>query len=122
MIALPLSAALAITLTAAGCSQANTASSSPSTKGTETKSTDASTPKAATSSGEPVTIDFWFPWGGDYQKDFKASVVDVFEKQHPNIKVKMTFVETTGQTQASDKLLTAIAVEIHQTSHCSIDS
>lgn len=109
LIALPLSAALAITLTAAGCSSTNTASSSPSTKGTETKSTDASTPKAATSSGEPVTIDFWFPWGGDYQKDFKATVVDVFEKQHPNIKVKMTFVETTGQTQASDKLLTAIA-------------
>jgi multiple sugar transport system substrate-binding protein len=109
LIALPLSAALAITLTAAGCSSTNTASSSPNTKATEVKSTDASTPKAATSSGEPVTIDFWFPWGGDYQKDFKTNVVDVFEKQHPNIKVKMTFVETTGQTQASDKLLTAIA-------------
>lgn len=109
LIALPLSALLAITLTAAGCSQANTASSSPDTKGNEAKSTDASTPKAATSSSGPVTIDFWFPWGGDYQKDFKTNVVDVFEKQHPNIKVKMTFVETTGQTQASDKLLTAIA-------------
>jgi ABC-type glycerol-3-phosphate transport system substrate-binding protein len=61
------------------------------------------------SGGETVTIDFWFPWGGDYQKDFKANVVDPFEKQHPNIKVKMTFVETTGSTQASDKLLTAVA-------------
>jgi multiple sugar transport system substrate-binding protein len=61
------------------------------------------------SSDEKVTIDFWFPWGGDFQKDFKKQVVDVFEKENPNIKVKMTFVETTGSTQASDKLLTAIA-------------
>jgi len=60
-------------------------------------------------SSETVTIDFWFPWAGDFQKDFKKYVVDEFEKKHPNIKVKMTFVETTGQTQASDKLLTAIA-------------
>ncbi|HZG74515.1 MAG TPA: ABC transporter substrate-binding protein [Paenibacillus sp.] len=58
---------------------------------------------------EPVTIDFWFPWDGDYRRDFKKNVVDVFERQHPGIKVKMTFVENTGQTQASDKLLTAIA-------------
>jgi ABC-type glycerol-3-phosphate transport system substrate-binding protein len=56
-----------------------------------------------------VTIDFWFPWSGDFQKDFKQYVLDEFEKKYPNIKVKMTFVETTGQTQASDKLLTAIA-------------
>jgi len=56
-----------------------------------------------------VTIDFWFPWGGDFQKEFKENVVDVFEQKHPNIKVKMTFVENSGETQASDKLLTAIA-------------
>ncbi|WP_199613983.1 ABC transporter substrate-binding protein [Paenibacillus alkalitolerans] len=60
-------------------------------------------------SNSQVTIDFWFPWGGDFQKEFKANVIDEFEKKHPNIKVKMTFVETTGNTQASDKLLTAIA-------------
>ncbi|MDQ0063332.1 ABC transporter substrate-binding protein [Paenibacillus harenae] len=59
--------------------------------------------------GDQVTIDFWFPWGGDYQKEFKQYVVDEFEKKHPNIKVKMTFVESSGQTQSSDKLLTAIA-------------
>ncbi|SEO19006.1 ABC transporter substrate-binding protein [Paenibacillus sp. OV219] len=58
---------------------------------------------------KPVTIDFWFPWGGEYKKEFKANVVDEFEKKYPNIKVNMTFVETTGNTQASDKLLTAIA-------------
>ncbi len=58
---------------------------------------------------EVVTIDFWFPWSGEFQKDFKKYVVDVFEQEHPNIKVKMTFVENTGQSQASDKLLTAIA-------------
>ncbi|QHT61068.1 ABC transporter substrate-binding protein [Paenibacillus lycopersici] len=56
----------------------------------------------------PVTIDFWFPWGGDYRKEFKANVVDEFEKKFPAIKVNMTFVESTGNTQASDKLLTAI--------------
>ncbi|HZG55998.1 ABC transporter substrate-binding protein [Paenibacillus sp.] len=58
---------------------------------------------------DTVTIDFWFPWDGDYRRDFKKNVVDVFERTHPGIKVKLTFVENTGQTQASDKLLTAIA-------------
>lgn len=109
LVVLPLAATLAMALTAAGCSSTNTASSSKDSKGTDAKSTENSSPKASSSTVGPVTIDFWFPWGGDYQKDFKANVVDVFEKQHPNIKVKMTFVETTGQTQASDKLLTAIA-------------
>jgi multiple sugar transport system substrate-binding protein len=71
-------------------------------KSTESKS-------GTSKSNSQVTIDFWFPWGGDFQKEFKAQVVDEFEKQNPNIKVKMTFVETTGNTQASDKLLTAIA-------------
>lgn len=59
--------------------------------------------------GKATTVDFWIQWGGDFQKDYQKYVVDVFEKQNPNIKVKVTFVETTGQTQASDKLLTAIA-------------
>lgn len=58
---------------------------------------------------DPVTIDFWFPFGGEYKKDFFTNVVMPFEKQHPDIKINMTFVETTGNTQASDKLLTAIA-------------
>ncbi|MFD2611183.1 ABC transporter substrate-binding protein [Paenibacillus gansuensis] len=57
----------------------------------------------------PVTINFWFPWSGDFQKDFKKFVVEPFEASHPNIKVKMTFVENSGNTQASDKLLTAVA-------------
>jgi multiple sugar transport system substrate-binding protein len=106
LLALPLAATLAMALAVAGCGgSSNTPAPS---KGTDAKSTDSS-PKGTSSSGGPVTIDFWFPWGGDYQKDFKANVVDVFEKKFPNIKVKMTFVETTGQTQASDKLLTAIA-------------
>ncbi|SDO42234.1 ABC-type glycerol-3-phosphate transport system, substrate-binding protein [Paenibacillus sp. yr247] len=106
-VTLPLAATLAMTLTIAGCSSSmNTASSGGDSKGTDAK---AANNKASKDSGAPVTIDFWFPWGGDYQKAFKANVIDVFEKQHPDIKVKMTFVETTGQTQASDKLLTAIA-------------
>jgi len=61
------------------------------------------------SSGDPVTITFWFPWGGDFQKEFAETVVKPFEAANPDIKVKMTFVENTGNTQASDKLLTAIA-------------
>ncbi|SDO43134.1 ABC-type glycerol-3-phosphate transport system, substrate-binding protein [Paenibacillus sp. yr247] len=109
LVTLPLAATLALALTITGCSSStNTASTGGDSKATDAKATDTKTADTK-SSGAPVTIDFWFPWGGDYQKDFKANVVDVFEKQHPNIKVKMTFVETTGQTQASDKLLTAIA-------------
>ncbi|REE92919.1 ABC-type glycerol-3-phosphate transport system substrate-binding protein [Paenibacillus taihuensis] len=57
----------------------------------------------------PVTIDFWFAFGGEYKKDFMTNVVIPFEKKYPGIKVNMTFVGTTGNTQASDKLLTAIA-------------
>jgi ABC-type glycerol-3-phosphate transport system substrate-binding protein len=110
LISLLLVAILAMALTVVGCSSANTVPSSKDSKGTDAKSTDNSSSKGSSSAGGgPVTIDFWFPWAGDYQKDFKASVVDVFEKQNPNIKVKMTFVDTSGQTQSSDKLLTAIA-------------
>ncbi|WP_051251333.1 ABC transporter substrate-binding protein [Paenibacillus harenae] len=93
-----LGIALAIILVLAGCS-----SNGAATGGEDNEGPDAAAP------GEQVTIDFWFPWGGDYQKEFKQYVVDEFEKKHPNIKVKMTFVESSGQTQSSDKLLTAIA-------------
>lgn len=89
---------LVCSLIAAGCS-----GGSQQTTGEEADNGDSG------SSDSKVTIDFWFPWGGDFQKEFKKQVVDEFEKKYPNIKVKMTFVETTGNTQASDKLLTAIA-------------
>lgn len=119
--ALSLTAVTALSLTLAGCgssSNNNTSSADNSSKAsnsdTSTNSTSSNTSsnsdsKGSNDSGEKVTIDFWFPWGGDFQKDFKKTVVDPFEQAHPNIKVNMTFVETTGQTQASDKLLTAIA-------------
>lgn len=90
--------ALAIVIVLAGCSGKS------GTSGLE----DNGEPDG-TAPADQVTIDFWFPWGGDYQKEFKQYVVDEFEKKHPNIKVKMTFVEASGQTQSSDKLLTAIA-------------
>lgn len=93
-----VAAAVLLSTVMAGCS-----------KGSETAAGTKEGGNSGEGSGSPVTIDFWFPWGGDYQKDFKANVVDPFEKKYPNIKVKMTFVETTGSTQASDKLLTAIA-------------
>lgn len=105
---------LMFTLVLAGCGgkpveKAGNSGSGDSGKTTESdKATQSETSKNS-GSGEKVTIDFWFPWGGDFQKDFKQQVVDAFEKKYQNIKVKMTFVETTGQTQASDKLLTAIA-------------
>ncbi|SDX06758.1 ABC transporter substrate-binding protein [Paenibacillus sp. CF384] len=57
----------------------------------------------------PVTISFWFPWGGGFQKEFHDTVVVPFEKANPDIKVKMRFVENSDNSQASDKLLTAIA-------------
>ncbi|MBD2871945.1 ABC transporter substrate-binding protein [Paenibacillus arenilitoris] len=92
--------ALTVVFVLAGCS------SKGATTGSEgTNETDGS----ASGPNDQVTIDFWFPWGGDYQKEFKQYVVDEFEKKFPNIKVKMTFVEASGQTQSSDKLLTAIA-------------
>ncbi|CAM4296054.1 ABC transporter substrate-binding protein [Paenibacillus alkaliterrae] len=91
---------LVFTLVLAGCSSKNA--------GSESDADNASEPEKP-GSADKVTIDFWFPWGGDYQKDFKKYVVDEFEKKYPNIKVKMTFVEASGQTQSSDKLLTAIA-------------
>ncbi|MBM7568216.1 ABC transporter substrate-binding protein [Paenibacillus sacheonensis] len=93
---LPLTAGLAAVLLISGC--------------------DSARPKAAnaginsgSSADEQVTIDFWYPWGDAYPSEFKKNVIDVFEREHPNIKVKMTYVENTGSTQASDKLLTAIA-------------
>ncbi|WP_165822561.1 ABC transporter substrate-binding protein [Paenibacillus montanisoli] len=58
---------------------------------------------------DPVTINFWFPWGGGFQQEFHDTVVVPFEKVNPDIKVKMTFVENSDNSQASDKLLTAIA-------------
>ncbi|MBP3962804.1 ABC transporter substrate-binding protein [Paenibacillus lignilyticus] len=57
----------------------------------------------------PVTISFWFPWGGGFQQEFHDTVVVPFEKANPDIKVKMRFVENSDNSQASDKLLTAIA-------------
>ncbi|WP_274653597.1 ABC transporter substrate-binding protein [Paenibacillus humicola] len=55
-------------------------------------------------SGEQTTtVDFWVNWGGDFKNDYQKYVIDEFEKTHPNIKVKMTYVEGT------DKLLTSIA-------------
>ncbi|MBW7452747.1 ABC transporter substrate-binding protein [Paenibacillus sepulcri] len=60
-------------------------------------------------SSEPVTISFWFPWGGGFQKEFYDTVVKPFEAVNPDIKVQMTFVENSDNTQASGKLQTAIA-------------
>ena len=60
-------------------------------------------------SSAPVTISFWFPWGGGFQKEFYDTVVKPFEEANPDIKVQMTFVENSDNSQASDKLLTAIA-------------
>ncbi|TBL73892.1 ABC transporter substrate-binding protein [Paenibacillus thalictri] len=54
-------------------------------------------------------INFWFSFGGDFQRDFQKYIIDEFEKANPDIKVKMTFAEETGKTHVSDKLLTAIA-------------
>ncbi|MBM7568495.1 ABC transporter substrate-binding protein [Paenibacillus sacheonensis] len=59
--------------------------------------------------GDPVTISFWFPWGGDFEKEFRDNVVTPFETNNPDIKVRMSFVENSDNSQASDKLLTAIA-------------
>ncbi|WP_308635832.1 ABC transporter substrate-binding protein [Paenibacillus silvisoli] len=64
---------------------------------------------AAMQGEAPVTISFWFPWGGGFQREFHDTVVVPFEKANPDIKVKMTFVENSDNSQASDKLLTAIA-------------
>lgn len=63
----------------------------------------------AEQTGDPVTISFWFPWGGDFEKEFYDNVVGPFEESNPDIKVQMTFVENSDNSQASDKLLTAIA-------------
>ena len=60
-------------------------------------------------SSAPVTISFWFPWGGGFQREFHDTVVKPFEEANPDIKVQMTFVENSDNSQASDKLLTAIA-------------
>ncbi|WP_219834099.1 ABC transporter substrate-binding protein [Paenibacillus sp. R14(2021)] len=59
--------------------------------------------------GEPVTISLWFPWGGGFKKEFDDTVVKPFEAANPDIKVQLTFVENSDNSQASDKLLTAIA-------------
>ncbi|MCQ6561210.1 ABC transporter substrate-binding protein [Paenibacillus mendelii] len=59
--------------------------------------------------GAPVTISFWFPWVGGFQQEFYETVVKAFEEANPDIKVQMTFVENSDNSQASDKLLTAIA-------------
>ncbi|AZN40123.1 ABC transporter substrate-binding protein [Paenibacillus albus] len=121
-VALSLTAITALSLTLAGCGSSNNNNAASTDGNTNTakadntaaanntaKADDTAKADNTAASDEKVTIDFWFPWGGDFQKDFKKTVVDPFEAAHPNIKVKMTFVETTGQTQASDKLLTAIA-------------
>ncbi|WP_227872433.1 ABC transporter substrate-binding protein [Paenibacillus albus] len=60
-------------------------------------------------SSNPVTISFWFPWGGGFQNDFYDIVVKPFEEANPDIRVKLTFVENSDNSQVSDKLLTAIA-------------
>ncbi|QYR19380.1 ABC transporter substrate-binding protein [Paenibacillus sp. sptzw28] len=94
---------LVIAMAVTGCSKSGTAGTGGNAgSGTGTGS-------GSDADAKVTTIDFWFPWAGDYQRDFKKYVVDEFEKKHPEIKVKMTFVETSGSTQASDKLLTAIA-------------
>jgi multiple sugar transport system substrate-binding protein len=93
---------LVIILTVSGCSK-----SKPANTGNDAAA--GADSGSGSGSDAPVTIDFWFPWGGDFQKDFKNTVIKEFEAKHPNIKIKMTFVETTGSSQASDKLLTAIA-------------
>ncbi|XEC95579.1 ABC transporter substrate-binding protein [Paenibacillus tarimensis] len=98
-------AALILILIVTGCASANRTTDGSGGNGAPAGGSASN----ASNTGETTTIDFWFPWGGDFQKDFKQYVVDPFEEKHPHIKVKMTFVETTGQTQASDKLLTAIA-------------
>ncbi|QHT63086.1 ABC transporter substrate-binding protein [Paenibacillus lycopersici] len=64
---------------------------------------------AGGSGGEKVTIDFWFPWSGGFKQEFYETVVSSFEEENPDIKVRMTFVENSDNSQASDKLLTAIA-------------
>ena len=33
--------------------------------------------------GDPVTISFWFPWGGGFEKEFYDTVVKPFEEKQP---------------------------------------
>ncbi|SEM60448.1 ABC transporter substrate-binding protein [Paenibacillus sp. OV219] len=60
-------------------------------------------------SSNPVTISLWFPWGGGFQNEFYETVVRPFEEANPDIRVKLTFVENSDNSQVSDKLLTSIA-------------
>lgn len=57
----------------------------------------------------PVTISFWYSWVGGFQDEFYDTVVKPFEEANPDIKVQMTFIENSDNSQGSDKLLTAIA-------------
>ncbi|MEC0178850.1 ABC transporter substrate-binding protein [Paenibacillus favisporus] len=57
----------------------------------------------------PVTISFWYSWVGGFQDEFYDTVVKPFEEANPDIKVEMTFIENSDNSQGSDKLLTAIA-------------
>lgn len=53
------------------------------------------------------TITYWFSIGGIYEEGMRK-IVDKFNKSHPNIEVKMTYVEH-GQWETFEKLQTAIA-------------
>lgn len=56
---------------------------------------------------EKVTITYWWSWGGP-MVDAMQKMVDKFNKTHPDIEVKMTFVEH-GTWETYEKLQTAIA-------------
>ncbi|MBO7748464.1 ABC transporter substrate-binding protein [Paenibacillus sp. MWE-103] len=65
--------------------------------------------EGANGSGGPVTISFWFPWGGGFKQEFYDTVVKPFEDANPDIKVELSFVENSNNSQSSEKLLTAVA-------------
>ncbi|WP_158289681.1 ABC transporter substrate-binding protein [Paenibacillus flagellatus] len=65
--------------------------------------------QAVPNKAKRVSIDFWYTWSGDFRNEFQKTVVDAFVRDHPELEVNMTFLEGTGSTQYSDKILTSIA-------------
>ena len=61
------------------------------------------------SAGE-VTLEFWSPWSPSTPDGeiLQQKMIPTFEEKFPGLKVKYEYVATTGNTQAAEKLLTAI--------------
>jgi ABC-type glycerol-3-phosphate transport system substrate-binding protein len=55
------------------------------------------TQSVSTSSGKPITLDFWFPTESEENNKYFNGIAEEYTKLHPNVKVRVTLVPPTGK-------------------------